>query len=149
MFRGFVGLGLGGICVAFSLFIEFIPTASRGRYAILLQGFWTIGALLEAGIAWAFLPRLGWRYLLGISTFPLVILLLFYPFLSESPRFLALKGKTEKAQRVLQRVADWNGRKLPNGRLVTHNRASSNLGPKNGNYHAKKIAKGMLSGFEE
>lgn len=40
--RFFVGLGLGGAPVAFSLFAEFVPTAQRGQTLILLEGLMSI-----------------------------------------------------------------------------------------------------------
>jgi len=144
-----VGLGLGGVHVAFSLFIEFVPTNDRGRYAVLMQGFWTIGAILEAGLAWAILPTLGWRYLLGFSAIPLVILLFFYPLLSESPRYLALKGKTVKAERVLSRISRLNGKELPAGKLVTPDAPFRAVERKGGEYHLKKIFHGMANGILE
>lgn len=144
-----VGLGLGGLHVAFSLFLEFVPTNRRGVYAILVQAFWTIGALFEAGLAWAVLPPLGWRAMLAFSTVPLCILLVFYPFLSESPRYLAAKGKTLKAEKILARVAKWNKRKLPNGKLTTPFTPTSHSGPKDAKYHAKKIAHDFVGGLKE
>ena len=144
-----MGLGIGGLHVAFSLFLEFVPTEQRGRFAILVQAFWTIGALTEAALAWAILPSLGWRYLLGISTIPFVILLLFFPFLSESPRFLALKGKQLRAERVLARIAKWNGKELPVGKLMVRSPPAVTTEPKNFTYHVKKVTSGMFHGLAE
>ena len=149
IFRGLVGLGIGGLHVAFSLFLEFVPTEQRGRFAILVQAFWTIGALAEAALAWAVLPSLGWRYLLGISTIPFVVLLLFFPFLSESPRFLALKGKQLRAERVLARIAKLNGKELPAGKLMVRTPPTVSTEPKNFNYHVKKVTSGMFRGLAE
>ena len=66
----------------------------------------------------AVMPTLGWRWLLSLSSVPLAVLLLFYSFVPESPRYLASKGDTAKAVRILQQMADTNGRPLPTGRLV-------------------------------
>lgn len=71
IFRGLVGFGLGGVPVSFNLFLEFIPAAHRGQYSIILEAFWAIGALLEAGLAWTVMPTLGWRALIAFSTLPL------------------------------------------------------------------------------
>eukprot|EP00210_Caulerpa_lentillifera_P009224 g8793.t1 len=148
VFRGLVGFGLGGICVAFSLFLEFVPTQYRGRYAIAIQGFWTIGALAQAGLAWLVLPKLGWRYLLGISTIPLVIMLLFYPLLQESPRYLLVKGETEKAERILQTMARLNKSELPPGRLQSPDQTPrSHEGKLGMRDHVRNVMKGMFSEF--
>jgi hypothetical protein len=64
------------------------------------------------------MPTLGWRWLLGLSSVPLAILLLFYSVVPESPRYLAAKGETEKAFKILQQMAKVNCRSLPQGRLV-------------------------------
>ena len=67
----------------------------------------------------AVMPTLGWRWLLALSSVPLAILLLFYNLTPESPRYLASKGETEQAFKVLQQMANTNGRSLPYGTLVT------------------------------
>lgn len=70
-FRCLVGLGLGGVHVPFALFMEFVPSGRRGLWLSVLQGFWTLGALFEAGLAWVVMPWKGWRALLAISAAPL------------------------------------------------------------------------------
>ena len=47
VFRGLMGLGLGGAPVAFALFLELVPSARRGVLMVTLQGFWTVGSMLE------------------------------------------------------------------------------------------------------
>ena len=43
--RGLVGVGVGGVPVAFGLFAEFVPTANRGVQLVVLEGgFWSLGA---------------------------------------------------------------------------------------------------------
>jgi len=116
--RALVGFGLGGSPVSFSLFAEFLPTSKRGVPLILFEVFWTIGTMAEAGLAWAVLPTLGWRWLLGISTIPLALLLLFFPFLPESPRYLLIVGKREEAAELLEKIAKTNKKELPPGKLV-------------------------------
>jgi len=75
-FRFWVGLGLGGVPVSFTLFMEFMPTKGRGVWLIWLEAFWTLGSCIEAGLAWLVLDSLGWRWLLGLSSIPLGKLLL-------------------------------------------------------------------------
>lgn len=66
----------------------------------------------------AVMPTLGWRWLLGLSSLPLAILLLFYAIVPESPRYLAAKGETTKAFTILQQMAKTNNKPLPPGRLI-------------------------------
>lgn len=70
-FRFWVGLGLGGVPVSFTLYMEFMPTKGRGVWLIWLEAFWTLGSCLEAGLAWLVLDSLGWRWLIALSSIPL------------------------------------------------------------------------------
>jgi len=71
------------------------------------------GTVLEAGLAWAVLPTLGWRWLLALSALPLLLLLAMYPLLPESPVWLVAKGRYAEAEAVLQRAARLNGYSKP------------------------------------
>jgi len=64
-------------------------------------------------LAWAVLPSLGWRWLLGFSSVPLWLLLACFPWLPESPRFLLISGDYERAEQVLAEAARMNGVQLP------------------------------------
>ena len=64
--------------------------------------------------------RLGWRWLLALSSLPLLALTVLFPVLPESPFFLAATGNPGAATAVLQRVARANGRALPPGSLQAH-----------------------------
>ncbi|KAL4859828.1 Organic cation/carnitine transporter 7 [Chlorella vulgaris] len=109
--RGVVGFALGGAPIAVTLFAEFCTTDGRGRWLLVLQAAWTIGTVLEVLLAWAVLPKLGWRWLLALSALPLGLLLLLYPYLPESPHWLYAQKRYAEAEAVLHRVAAINGRK--------------------------------------
>ena len=62
LFRFFVGVGLGGqLPVAVSLMSEYLPSAVRGRFIVLLESFWGLGWLVAALIAYFVIPDFGWR----------------------------------------------------------------------------------------
>ena len=71
VFRFIVGIGLGGVPVAYGLFMEFLPSENRGVHLTLIELFWTLGSMIESALAWIILPRHSWRMLLLVSTVPL------------------------------------------------------------------------------
>ncbi|XP_042020959.1 organic cation/carnitine transporter 7-like [Salvia splendens] len=121
IFRGLVGIGLGGGPVLSSWFLEFIPASERGTWMVVFSSFWTLGTVLEASIALFVMPRLGWRWLLALSALPSSLLLLLYRVTPESPRYLCMVGRKSDALAILEKIARVNGRKLPSGVLVTDN----------------------------
>lgn len=116
--RGLVGFGIGGVPVSFSLLMEFLPSANRGSWGMSLALFWALGAVFESIVAMFVLPVLGWRWLIAISTLPLLIVLLSSFWLSESPRWLISRGKVDWAEQILIRVARINRSSLPSGNLA-------------------------------
>lgn len=107
--RGLLGLALGGTPIALTLFAEFLPSARRGVLVLLLQGAWTVGTCAEAVLAWLVIPTLGWRWLLALSAFPMIVLLAGYPLLPESPHWLVTQGRSDEAAQIVRRVAQVNG----------------------------------------
>ena len=54
---------------------------------------------------------------MAASSVPLLLLMLLYPLLPESPYWLLATGRTREVRMLLQRIARMNGRDLPPGRL--------------------------------
>ena len=108
-FRFCVGVGLGGVAVAYSYALEFIPAKNRGKAGVLLQSFWTVGTLIQAILTWVSFNALGWRWVVALSAIPIFILLLLFSRLPESPRYLALKGDHVKCKDTLCKMATRNG----------------------------------------
>lgn len=67
----------------------------------------------QAGLGWAILTPLGWRWLLAVSSIPLFFLAALYPVIPESPYWLVAAGRATDAQEALARVARVNKRDLP------------------------------------
>ncbi|KAJ8902421.1 hypothetical protein NDN08_006826 [Rhodosorus marinus] len=116
--RFFVGIGSGGIHVAFLLFVEFVPSERRGFWSTVIQGWWIIGTLAQAVIAMLVLPTLGCRAFVLVSAVPIVVFVCLGFLLVESPRFLLSAGQLEKAFDILEYVSEMNGKKLPPGELA-------------------------------
>ena len=88
--------------------------------------FWAIGATFEAVLALLTMgPDLGWRYLVAISSLPLLVFLLLSRFLPESLMFLAITGQKDMVERQLNEVARLNEKPAIHGNLVLDEEAAS------------------------
>jgi OCT family organic cation transporter-like MFS transporter 4/5 len=109
--RFFIGLCYNGPSVV-SLVLngEFVDTASRPRATIFIMQTCAVSGVLLCIKAY-FLRQ--WKHLMIACTLPYMFLMIFYKFVPESIRFLYMRGLDGKVVSVLERVAWWNGRKLP------------------------------------
>jgi MFS family permease len=76
IFRIVLGLGMGGEWTAgAALIAETWPAEHRGKALGLMQSTWAIGGMLAAGVAWAILPRWGWRGVFLVGVLPALVAL--------------------------------------------------------------------------
>ncbi|KAK9106440.1 hypothetical protein Syun_022451 [Stephania yunnanensis] len=108
--NGFARSGIGICCLVLST--EVVGRKWRGQVGQYGFFFFTFGFLSLPLIAY---PLRGhWRHIYTIiAVLPLIYSILVLPFVSESPRWLAVKGRTKEAMEVLNKLARLNGKKIP------------------------------------
>ncbi|OQE28779.1 hypothetical protein PENSTE_c003G07737 [Penicillium steckii] len=105
--RVIAGFGIGGMSAITPVFVsENCPPAIRGRIAGLFQEFLVIGVTVAYwlcyGVAETIAPTTKqWRIPIGFQLVPAGLMLIGMFFLTESPRWLAEKGRYEEAVEAL------------------------------------------------
>ena len=121
LFRVVTGLGIGAlISLTATITGEFAGRTGRGR-AVSTNAVWgAVGLVITPLIGLALLPfpHVGWRLLFGVGGLSAFLLLLCVDrVLPESPRWLAVKGRTDEADAVVRemerRARRRYGRELP------------------------------------
>ncbi|MGP3536748.1 MFS transporter [Microbacterium sp. RD1] len=104
LLRFLVGLGLGAeLPVASTYVSEFAPARIRGRLIVILEAFWAIGWTAAALIGYFVIPTSadGWRWAFTLGAIPAAYALIVRWGLPESPRWLARRGRTAEADRIV------------------------------------------------
>jgi sugar porter (SP) family MFS transporter len=97
------GIGVGIITITIPLYLaEAAPAAIRGKGVTAFQLFLTSGILVAYLVALLFAHSGNWRGMFLCSLIPAFLLLIGSLLIFESPRWLFLKGKTERAIKALQ-----------------------------------------------
>lgn len=103
--RFLVGLGLGGqLPVAVSLVSEYVPTAVRGRFIVLLESFWGLGWLAAALIAYGVIPTYGWQPAFLIGGLPFIYAIYLWRLVPESIPYLVEQGRLAEATAIVNRI---------------------------------------------
>ena len=109
------GLAVGMASAITPLYIaEVSPKDWRGRMLGLQQmlmvggqvAVYIVNYLIARGMPHQWIVSEGWRWMLASGVVPCALFLLLVPFMPESPRWLALNGKTERARAVLTRLSN-------------------------------------------
>ena len=64
-------MGWGVVSVAFTMVVEVTPAQYHGTFLIMMEIFWSLGAVFPAGIVWFVFPQWGCRGLLIVPDLPL------------------------------------------------------------------------------
>ena len=120
IFRFGVGFASAGTSQTVTYYAEFLPQKGRGFWMVAIAMWWTMGILFCATLAIVVLGiwHLSWHWFVGLAATPLAVVLVFFPFVPESARFYLVKGKEEKAKKVIEQIAKMNCKRPPSGRLV-------------------------------
>ncbi|KAI5123860.1 hypothetical protein M0805_005677 [Coniferiporia weirii] len=114
-----MGFGVGGnLPVDGALFLEHIPQSHQWLLTF-LSAWWSVGQVVASLIIWVFIANYpldkGWRYSLytmGALTFAMFLCRYFIFELQESSKYLAAAGRDEDAIKVLQYIAERNGKTI-------------------------------------
>lgn len=102
-----------------SFISEFLPRKNRGCIMVVITLCGALGALCTASLAWALLPRFGWRWFLAACALPACLVLLYRLWFSfESPRYLFISGQRDRGLDVLREIAKQNNTSLPTSIII-------------------------------
>jgi sugar porter (SP) family MFS transporter len=105
IWRSLTGFAIGAdTAVATSYISEYAPSKSRGKYAYSQQLMIFSGGVISFWIGYALAPSADWRLMIGLGALPAIIMLIMRAFLPESPRWLMMHDKVDKAKAVLKRI---------------------------------------------
>ncbi|MFV0408123.1 MAG: MFS transporter [Paracoccus sp. (in: a-proteobacteria)] len=122
--RFLTGIAVGGtLPVDYAMMAEFLPPRNRGRWLVVLEGFWAVGTIVVALTAWiaaSYGAAAPWRWIFLIAALPGLIGIFLRLWVPESPMYLLKSGQPDRALSVVNRVLRANGASpLPEGTLLT------------------------------
>ncbi len=105
--RMFIGVAVGVVSFACPLYIgEISPKEKRGGFVSFYQLAITFGILFSYIINYFSSGfELNWRLMLFFGSIPAFILFIGMIFLHDTPRWLILKGKTQEAEKILEKIS--------------------------------------------
>ncbi|KAL5721607.1 hypothetical protein ACHQM5_005229 [Ranunculus cassubicifolius] len=114
--NGFSRSGIGICCIVLST--EAVGRKWRGQVGQYGFFFFTLGFLSLPIIAYP--ARTNWRSIyIVIALLPLIYSVTILPFVSESPRWLVVKGRANEAMEILNKLARLNGRIIPKNVILS------------------------------
>ncbi len=104
--RFFMGIGLGAAFPAgYSALTEYTPPQKRGKYQSYVGLIANCGTLFASVMNLVILPIAGWREVfIFCGVLGAVVVILVLACMDESPRWLALNGKNDKADEIVSKL---------------------------------------------
>ncbi|XP_054280458.1 synaptic vesicle glycoprotein 2C-like [Macrosteles quadrilineatus] len=131
IFRFLNGFVVGGpSSVVFAYMGEFFPSADRTRWICYVGIFWTLSWVIMPGFAWMIIPLTlsvewqgmvfnSWRLLVALMSLPSLTAAALHLCFPESPVFLLVQGKGDKALAILANIYAINNKCDPSEFSVT------------------------------
>ena len=105
VFRTIQGIGLGGEVPVAAVFISELAKAhGRGRFVLLYELVFPIGLVSAALLGLWIVPHLGWQWMFVVGALPALLALVLRRLLPESPRWLAVRGRTAEAEAAVSLI---------------------------------------------
>ncbi|WP_315832446.1 MFS transporter [Bradyrhizobium prioriisuperbiae] len=103
--RLLLGFGMGmEFPVAQSMVSEIMPAANRGRYIALLEGFWPLGFIVSGLLSYVVLSVADWHWVFILQAIPALFVLVIRRYVPESPRWLASRGHSDRAEATIREI---------------------------------------------
>ena len=104
--RLFQGIALGGeVPVAAAYISEILPARQRGRRFLMYELLFVIGITAASILGAWIVPRFGWPWLFVLGGVPALLVAPMQYLCTESPRWLASRGRLDQAREALERIA--------------------------------------------
>jgi putative MFS transporter len=127
VFRTLQGIGLGGEVPVAAVYISELTRArNRGRFVLLYEVVFPVGLVAASLLGLWLVPSYGWQTMFYIGALPAILALFLRVLLPESPRWLAVHGRTAEAEAALSLIEretqKSTGQPLPPVQLVVATR---------------------------
>ena len=114
LLRFLTGMAVGGtLPVDYAMMAEFLPSKNRGRWLVLLEGFWALGTVVVALAAWVasvYVTSDAWRWIFAVTALPALTGIWLRFWVPESPLYLQRTGQGDELRSTLNLVLRTNGK---------------------------------------